>query len=91
MFMTGSEQEPPLDFMTFVLSLKASCLVHLGLVSVPGEASDVNIALAKHTLELLVLLDNKTEGNLTGEEERALSAMISELREAYNSVTSKEK
>jgi len=61
---------PPIDFTTFVLSLSATVLVHLG-EQVPGvEGVSENLQLARQNIDLLALLEDKTRGNLTGEEER---------------------
>jgi hypothetical protein len=75
---------PQLDFTTFVLSLSASALMHLGEVGSP-EASDItpNLPLARQTIDLLAVLEQKTKGNLTGEEERLLSHILAELRLRY--------
>ena len=72
---------PPIDFNTFVLSLSTSVLMHLGEMAEPsGKASSENLALARQTIDLLALLEEKTRGNLTGEEERLLTQMLFDLR-----------
>ena len=75
---------PPVDFTTFVLSLGTSALMHLGepLPGAPGPAQ-VNLPLARHTIDLLALLEQKTRGNLTGEEERLLAKLLFDLRLRY--------
>ncbi len=75
---------PPVDFTTFVLSLGTSALMHLGepLPGAPGPAQ-VNLPLARHTIDLLALLEQKTRGNLTGEEERLLTKLLFDLRLRY--------
>jgi len=75
---------PPVDFTTFVLSLGTSALIHLGepLPGAPGPAQ-VNLPLARHTIDLLALLDQKTRGNLSGEEERLLTKLLFDLRLRY--------
>lgn len=73
---------PPLDFTTFVLSLSTNGMIQLGEVAgPPGAAPDLQ--MAKQTLEILELLEAKTHGNLTGEEERILSQVVADLRDAY--------
>lgn len=44
------------------------------------EAQSVNLELARHTIDILGMLQEKTKGNLTEEEERLLSGMLYELR-----------
>jgi hypothetical protein len=74
----------PIDFNTFVLSLSASAAMHLGLAPNPmtGQA-EVSLPLARQTIDLLTLLESKTEGNLTGEEERLLAQVLYDLRMQY--------
>ena len=72
---------PPLDFGTLVVSLRTSAMLHMG----HGERDDagLHLALARQEIDLLGLLEDKTRGNLTGEEERLLSQVLTDLREAY--------
>jgi len=75
---------PPIDFNTFVLSLSTSALVHLGVAPGSGsEPSTGELALARHTIDLLSLLEEKTAGNLTGEEERLLTQVLYDLKMRY--------
>lgn len=75
---------PPVDFTTFALSLGTSALMHLG-EALPGAPSPghVNLPLARQTIDLLLLLEQKTRGNLTGEEERLLTHLVYDLRMRY--------
>jgi hypothetical protein len=76
------EAIPPIDFTTFVLSMSTACMGHLGEVEGP-EGPSVNLPMAKQTIDILVMVEEKTRGNLTGEEERILSQVLGDLREAY--------
>lgn len=52
------------------MSLSSSALVHLGEVSDPVTGkTDVNLELARHTIDVLSMLEEKTRGNLSREEE----------------------
>lgn len=85
------EQEPlpagepqgsrPIDFTTFVFSLGSSALMHLGDAPNPetGEQQK-DLVLARETIDLLAMLQTKTKGNLTAEEDRFLGALIYDLR-----------
>lgn len=73
---------PPIDFTTFVLSMSTTGMMHLGEVS-GGDGGGPNLALAKQTLDILEMLEAKTAGNLTGEEERILSQVRQDLQDAY--------
>ena len=82
----GLENEalPKIDFATFVLSLSHSALMHLGEAPDP-ETNKVatNLALAKQNIDLLGLLEEKTKGNLTGDEERLHAQVLFDLRMRY--------
>jgi hypothetical protein len=83
---------PTLDFATFVLSLSHSAVVHLGEAPHPesqGEAL-ASLPLAKQTIDLLGLLEEKTKGNLTGDEERLLTQVLFDLRMRFVEVTKRE-
>lgn len=75
---------PKIDFSTFVLSLNSSVLVQLGLLEDPGGGGKVkNLPLAKQTIDMLAMLQEKTHGNLTNDEEKILTNILYELRMLY--------
>jgi hypothetical protein len=79
----GGEAEtlPAIDFSTFILSLSHSALVHLGDAPLPdGQGGEKNLLLARQTIDLLGILQEKTRNNLTGEEERLLDQALYDLR-----------
>ena len=79
--MSDQETLPHLDFATFVLSLSHSALMHLGEVPDPEtNKTQVDLALAKQNVDILGLLEEKTKGNLTGDEERLLAQVLFDLR-----------
>jgi len=45
-----------------------------------GAEGSPNLDLAGHTIDVLALLEEKTRGNLTGQEERLLSGALNDLR-----------
>ena len=72
---------PHLDFATFILSLSHSALMHLGEAPHPEDNQvRTSLPLAKQTIDLLGLLEEKTKGNLTGEEERLITQILFDLR-----------
>ncbi len=75
---------PKATFSTFVLSLSASALTHLGEAPEPesGQTAE-NLPLAKHTIDILAMLKDKTEGNRTPDETRLLDGVLYELRMQY--------
>jgi hypothetical protein len=85
---TGDEALPKLDFATFVLSLSHSVLMHLGEAPHPdGEVAQKDLPLARQTIDVLGLLEEKTKGNLTGDEERLLSQVLYDLRMRFVEVS----
>lgn len=75
---------PRMDFANFVLSLIHSALIHLGDAPNPsGERQPVDLGMARHTIDLLALLSEKTQNNLSGDEERILSQGLYDLRMRY--------
>jgi len=75
---------PTMDFATFILSLSHSALMHLGEAPHPeGNNVEVNLPLAKQTIDLLGLLEERTKGNLTGAEERLMTQILFDLRLRY--------
>ncbi len=82
---SGKVELPKLDFATFVMSILGSAFVHLGDAPDPetGKTGEANLLLARQDIELLALLQEKTKGNLAGEEERVLSQGLYDLRMRY--------
>ena len=81
------EQPPPLpevNFASFIYSLSTSALVHLGEIPEPiSEKMDKNLPLAKQTIDILGILQEKTKGNLSQEEETLLNNFLYDLRMRY--------
>lgn len=78
---------PPVDFNTFVLSLSTSAIVHLGAAPREmfgdQEPPPKNLPMAKQTIDCISMLEEKTRGNLSGEEERLLAQILYDLRMRY--------
>jgi hypothetical protein len=77
-----NESAPPeISFTAFVLSLSTAALQQLG-VKVTEEAEDVcvNLALAKQSIDILEMLEKKTEGNLSEQESKLLGNVLYDLR-----------
>ncbi|HET7538684.1 MAG TPA: DUF1844 domain-containing protein [Polyangiaceae bacterium] len=83
---------PAVDFTTFVLSLSHSALLHLGDAPHPnGEKSEVDLPMARQTIDLLALIQEKTHGNLTGAEEQVLTQALYDLRLRFVEISQKHK
>ena len=75
------EMLPTVDFSTFILSLSHSVLVHLGETPNPETGNvDPHVAMARQTIDLIGMLEEKTKGNLSGAEERLIAQVLYDLR-----------
>jgi hypothetical protein len=75
---------PKINFATFVVSLNASALLHLGAIEDPATGkSEKNLPMAKQTIDILCMLEQKTAGNLTKDEENLLKNILYDLRIIY--------
>ena len=74
-------QMPAINFPTFLISLNASAMVHLGLMEDPATGEKTkNLPMAKQTIDILSMLEEKTKGNLSDDEEQMLKNIIYDLR-----------
>jgi len=72
---------PPASFAFLVLSLRAQAEMQLGLMHFgEGEKPEPDLVLARHTIDLMGMLVEKTKGNLSLEEQRMLENSVTELR-----------
>jgi hypothetical protein len=79
----GDGTLPAIDFSTFVMSLSHSVLVNLGDAPDPEGKRSTHLELARQTIDLLALLQEKTRNNLTGTEEHLLEQALYDLRLRY--------
>src|SRR5262245_28940530 len=72
---------PPASFPFLILSLRAQAEMQLGLMAFSEEEKpEPNLPLARHTIDMMAVLQEKTKGNLTLEEQRLLENSLTELR-----------
>jgi hypothetical protein len=75
---------PEITFSTFIFSLNTSALVHLGDYPEPATGkSEMDLPLAKQTIDLIALLEEKTRGNLSKDEENLVRHILYDLRLRY--------
>lgn len=78
------EAIPPMDFTMLVFSIAGSVQVHLGLIPNPATGkAEVNLPMAKQTIGLIEMLQEKTKGNLTSEEAKLIEHVLYDLRMIY--------
>jgi hypothetical protein len=82
-------QLPPASFSFLVESIMMQTQMQLGLFSMDesDEPSEPNLPIARHSIDLLAALQEKTRGNLTAEEQRLIENGITELRFRYIQVS----
>ena len=72
---------PEINFSTFIFSLNTSALLHLGEIPDPATGKqEADLPMAKQTIDLIVMLEEKTRGNLTSDEENLLKHILYDLR-----------
>ena len=79
---------PAASFATIVQSAMTQALYYLGELAPQGGESGVNLDMAKLQIDTLGVLEDKTKGNLTPDEQRLLDAALYETRMRYVSVAS---
>ena len=75
-------EEQGLSFTAFVLSLASTAAIHFGDLVDPqtNQPAEPNLEGAAQMIEILTLLEQKTRGNLTAEENQILAQVLYELR-----------
>ena len=77
-------QLPPADFNSHVSSLVIQALYCLGKIQDPGGKNPpLDLDLAKHHIDILQMLEEKTKDNLTEEEQKLLASSLHEVRMHY--------
>ena len=79
-----SEPDMPMTFQTLVFSLSTTAMLQLGFLSNPETGKkEKNLPAAKQTIDILQILQEKTQGNLTSEESQLLEASVYDLKMTY--------
>ncbi len=75
---------PKVSFSTFVMSLASTALVHMGEAPDPstGQTAE-DLALAKHVIDTLAMLKDKTARCVDPDEARLLEGLLYDLRMKY--------
>ena len=76
-----AEEQGPVQFEHLIMSLVSTAMYQLGMATRPGEPPPpADLPAARETIDLLAMLQQKTQGNLTHEEEQLLAGSLQELR-----------
>ncbi|MFA6467393.1 MAG: DUF1844 domain-containing protein [Bacteroidota bacterium] len=88
--MNPNEKQQML-FVQLISSLHGAALMHMGKIKNPAtDKLERNLEQAEMTIEMLDMLKERTKGNLSAEEEKFFSTVISELKLNYVDEKSKE-
>ena len=85
----GDPLDDPSSFLSLIMSLASNAAASLGMMPHPvtGE-SGVDLKTAKHWIDVLGMLEQKTRGNLDPQEAQVLEGLLADLRMQYVSLTS---
>jgi hypothetical protein len=79
---------PEVNFQSLIFSLSSSALFHLGEIADPQTGQkQKDLPLAKHSIDTIALLKEKTRGNLEDEEQKFLDNILTDLRWRYVKAT----
>ena len=81
--------DDPASFLSLIMSLASNAAASLGMMPHPvtGETG-VDLKTAKHWIDVLGMLEQKTRGNLDQQEDQVLEGLLADLRMQYVSFTS---
>jgi hypothetical protein len=83
----GEQALPPAGFDILVNSFATQAMLAMGLVKHPNAKHHVNLELAKFNIDLLAVLEEKTKGNLSQEEQEMLNQVLYQLRMMFVEVS----
>ncbi|MFP4472274.1 MAG: DUF1844 domain-containing protein [Candidatus Omnitrophota bacterium] len=84
-YQNQKNEEQPFDFRAYITSLTMQALIFLGVMGNPmaDNKVEVNLEQARLLIDTLAMLKEKTQGNLTKEEEDLINASVYELQVKY--------
>lgn len=86
---TRSSGLPEASFLSLANMLAVEAAMHLGLIQSPGEEAPPppDLESARHLIDLLGMLQNKTRGNLTADEDRLMENILADLRMQFVAIS----
>jgi hypothetical protein len=85
----GGQEIPPASMSFLISMLSSQVMMALGFLPDPsGQQPPVDLGMAKHFIDLLGVLEEKTEGNLNEEEKQMLTESLHQFRMAFMQMTS---
>ena len=88
---SGKEDQPmEMNFQMLIISLSTTALVQLGMAPNPANGkTQKDLVNAKQTIDILGILQEKSQGNLTPDESQLLEQCLYDLKMSYISLTKK--
>ena len=87
---TDAPPRPPIDFPSYILSYYTQGMVLLGEVPNPyTNKKEEDLEAARHTIDILAMLEEKTKNNLRPDEKQLLETVLYELRMKFMAKTNK--
>lgn len=75
---------PEVNFNSLIFSLSSTALINLGEIADPHTGqTEKDLPLAKHSIDTIAMLKDKTKGNLNPEEQRFVDTILADLRWRY--------
>lgn len=75
---------PEVNFSSLIFSLSSSALLHLGEIADPQtNEKRKDLPMAKHSIDIISMLKEKTKGNLDDEEQKFIDSILTDLRMRY--------
>src|SRR4029078_10560452 len=82
-----ADARDPASFVSFIMSIASNAASALGMMEHPvTHQREVDVELGKHWIDVLGMMQRKTEGNLTAQDTRMLEGLLSDLRMQYVSL-----
>jgi hypothetical protein len=82
-----ADARDPAGFLSFIMSIASNAASALGMMEHPvTHQRDVDVELGKHWIDVLGMLQKKTEGNLSPKEKQMLEGLLADLRMQYVSL-----
>ena len=83
----GSDKLKKVEFTGLILGFSSAALYYLGQTSIEGKASSPkNLPLAMQNIQIIELLQKKTNGNLTDEESKLIKEVLIDLKMKYSKI-----
>ncbi len=79
--MANNANQTPALFSTFVMGLASAAFMEMGVIEDPHtKKKEVRLEASRQYIDLLMMLEEKTRGNLSSEEKELLTQVLTDLR-----------